>query len=769
MFSFRSLLFLSLLFVQGLAFAQNPFEIYRDQTIPVYDEQGQSMVAPWIGGLNAVLYNEVDLDLDGTMDLMIYDRSGGKVLPFINGGTPNQIDYTYAPEYEENFPPINSWVTMGDLNCDGKNDLVTYQTGGMRVYRNTSNTQDGLQFELYIPFLTTFDDYFNTNVSLGSSSVEVPALADINGDGYTDIFTIFSNTGNTVAYHKNVSVEQYGTCDTMAFETRNHCWGQFYISAAGNVVGMNTPCNWNVSNPELDELMEEANADYDGRRQEQYTEEAEERNVRDGAHSILVLDNNDNGVQDMLIGHDHFFTLTMLTNGGTLNSSLITNQEILYPTNTEHVYMDTYPTMAYMDVDNDGTKDLLVSVFYELWTQNDSSSWFYKNVGTDTQPLFELQTKTFVQDWMIEVGYGSQPVFFDNDGDGLKDLLVGNFDYWQPGTGAAHPSQIALFKNVGTASAPAFQRITKDWNGMSNVGLAHGLSPTFGDLDGDGDLDMMVGDSVGNLHYYENTSPVGDSAVFALAQGNLEDTDNMVIDVGRFCVPQLFDIDRDNDLDLLVGERDGNINYYWNIGDANNYAFKFYTDTMGDVSTTEWWNTRGHSQPYFFEHDNEYWLISGSLAGGLFLYNDVENNLLSTFNLVDSMAFGIDPGAWSKVVFEDITNDGVRDLMVGNARGGLSFYRGGIYDAVEEVDRAQLEFNLYPNPTQGSLTLQWREAVLRPVDLTVVSITGQVVLQEQIVPGRQQELDVSNLNAGIYLITITVDGVQTTQRFVRSK
>ena len=81
---------------------------------------------PWAGGLNSAQFNEMDLDLDGVKDLMIFDRQGNRILPFINKGIASTIDYEYAPEYISLFPDITGWVLTADYNNDNKMDIFTF-------------------------------------------------------------------------------------------------------------------------------------------------------------------------------------------------------------------------------------------------------------------------------------------------------------------------------------------------------------------------------------------------------------------------------------------------------------------------------------------------------------------------------------------------------------------------------------------------------------------------------------------------------------------
>ncbi|MBD0362591.1 MAG: VCBS repeat-containing protein, partial [Coleofasciculus sp. C3-bin4] len=85
---------------------------------------------------------------------------------------------------------------------------------------------------------------------------------------------------------------------------------------------------------------------------------------------------------------------------------------------------------------------------------------------------------------------------------------------------------------------------------------------TFGDIDGDGDLDLFIGSSDGTIKYYKNTGSVS-SPRFVVQTGAANPFNG--VDVGSYSTPSLVDIDGDGDLDALIGKFDGTIDYYKNI------------------------------------------------------------------------------------------------------------------------------------------------------------------------------------------------------------
>jgi hypothetical protein len=98
-------------------------------------------------------------------------------------------------------------------------------------------------------------------------------------------------------------------------------------------------------------------------------------------------------------------------------------------------------------------------------------------------------------------------------------------------------------------------------NPFDGIVLSSQSTPSFVDLDGDGDLDLVVGASDGTLKYYEN---IGSATAPVYMAGATNPFDG--IDVGTQSTPTLADLDGDGDLDLVVGASDGTLHYYENTG-----------------------------------------------------------------------------------------------------------------------------------------------------------------------------------------------------------
>ena len=136
---------------------------------------------------------------------------------------------------------------------------------------------------------------------------------------------------------------------------------------------------------------------------------------------------------------------------------------------------NTAPTLG--DIDGDGDLDLLIG-------EASGTLNFYRNTGSATAPQFELVTEEYGD---IDPGRRSFPQWVDADADGDLDLLVG------AEAGGSH-----LYRNDGT---PQDARWVKDES--FNVPIPSLSSPTLADLDGDGILDLVSGETAGGVRFFK--------------------------------------------------------------------------------------------------------------------------------------------------------------------------------------------------------------------------------------------------------------------------
>lgn len=582
----------------------------RHDSIPV-TVSSNTLKFPWAGGLNSCQFSQIDLNNDAVKDLFVFDRMGSKITTFTNNGTAGVIDYSIAPQFREAFinqhdtrGKMHDWIFLEDYNMDGKNDIFTYNNGSMAVYRNTS-TPDSVAFQLMANPLKS--DFGNAVLSIYFSPVDFPAITDVDNDGDVDILT-FNINGSIVEYHQNRSQELYGHSDSLNFQLADECWGNFSESNSTNAVILDTCIG-------------------------QFHNDATDRHA--GGSTLLAFDVNNNGLKDLVIGDGSFNNLTLLYNDGTLADAHINAQDLSFPENTNStvpVFINAFPGAFYLDVNNDNANDLIVSPNTTNITENFTSVLLYTNSATTTQPDFNLIQNNFLQDNMIEVGEGAYPVFFDVDNNGLQDLLVGNFGYYN--SSGLYKSNLSYYQNIGTQTQPAFQLITRNYAGIEALQFTN-VFPAFGDIDADNVPEMILGEHNGSLVLFENNASVGQPASFVLSQPSYQN-----IDVGLDATPQLFDINNDGLLDLIIGERNGNLNYYKNTGTAQSPVFTLETANFGGVDTRTEGFTVGYSTPFFFRYNNTIQLFTGSESGDIFQYNNIEQTLAAPDSIVAEVGNG---------------------------------------------------------------------------------------------------------------------------------
>ena len=205
---------------------------------------------------------------------------------------------------------------------------------------------------------------------------------------------------------------------------------------------------------------------------------------------------------------------------------------------------------ALADLDGDGDADLLVGE--DLGTFR-----FFENTGSSIAPAFIARTSAANPLDGRDVGDEAKPAFADLDGDGDFDLLAGNL-----------AGDLIYFANTGDATTPLFAGAAADPLGLSGI-TGGSAAPVFGDLDADGDLDLVVGEYYDTLQFFENTGS-RTSPVFALRTGSANPFGNLP--PSCYATPALGDFDRDGDLDLVLGREHGRFFYFNNQSSPTQFS-----------------------------------------------------------------------------------------------------------------------------------------------------------------------------------------------------
>lgn len=474
-----------------------------------------------------------------------------------------------------------------------------------------------------------------------------------------------------------------------------------------------------------------------------------------GASSLDFIDINDDDDLDLFWGDFFSNSLYFIENQGNSISPDMQRISDVYPINSDSVNTSGFNMPRFTDIDSDGDYDLFVSVLYDPTVPQ--SLMFYENTGNAQSANHILRTNDFLK--TLDVGNNSSPVFVDIDNDGDLDLFIGSFN--NP-NGSIH-----FLENTGTVSNPSFYYSDSQYfNIMSDLVV----TPAFGDLDNDGDYDLLAGKLNGTIDFYlNNGTPV--SANFQnsiLLRNNNDDS----IDVGSSSSPFLMDVDGDSDLDLAIGGFNGKLSFYENTGNPASYEFTsnpayFGTLDIGDNST-----------PFFIDYneDDVLDLFSGSRNGEMFYFKNDGNNISPIWSLITNQFIPENFGGNTFPCFFDIDNDTDSDLFLGNVKGGLYFYLNSMITSVAEWELTPVDnysIAAFPNPFNPSTRIKYTIPDNGFVNLSVYNLLGEKVAQlvnEIKTAGEyESEFDGSGLASGVYIAKLVSNNNHHTIKMILTK
>lgn len=254
-------------------------------------------------------------------------------------------------------------------------------------------------------------------------------------------------------------------------------------------------------------------------------------NVQGNRTSPALVDIDQDNDLDLLVGYASG-NFGYYENTGTASAPTFSNFAI-DPFNLNAASGNSTPFLADLDDDND--QDLISGTPLQ----------YNENEGTAANATFGI---TMLNPFALIGPNGiNKPYMIDIDNDSDFDLFIGATD-----------GNTYFYQNTGTASIPSFAAAVTNAFGLESVGSR--AAPSFADLDADGDFDALIGNQSGELHYFENTG----SAVnpnYSFVGINPFNLDNVPQDAKPFFA----DLDDDGDLDLLVGDALGNHNFFENI------------------------------------------------------------------------------------------------------------------------------------------------------------------------------------------------------------
>ncbi|HET9486444.1 MAG TPA: T9SS type A sorting domain-containing protein, partial [Chryseosolibacter sp.] len=699
------------------------FTYFLDQSVPVYQHNGDQLSLAWAGGLNAAQVNMMDLNADGVEDLVVFDRMANKVITFITADN----EYAAAPEYEDLFPKLSNWLLLRDYNCDGKKDVFTGDVLGIKVYKNISIDGENLEWEPRL-FDTGFTgpkstvlltQGFESKVNLQLQYDDLPSISDVDGDGDIDILNV-QYAGYTVEFHQNLSVENNLPCDSLDFKRITRNWGNFRDCECGEFAFHGESCPPSSGG----------------------------RTQHSGGKSLLALDLNGDRETDLLFSEAECTQLYAFTNEGTMADPLI-NSASAFP-QSNPLNFAIFPAAFYEDVDFDGKKDLIATpnIFTREYLNSDlsRSTWLYKNSGTNASPQFTFVEKDFLQKKMIDIGDNAVPAFLDVDADGDLDLFI------SANSSNMYASTVSLYENTGSSSSPAFSLLNDDFLGFSSSRF-YNVKIQFADIDADQTIDFVFtathfDNNLTNLYYLANKSSAGldvNGGSLRAIDFSLNRTENVYI----------ADVDQDGLSDILAGRSEGSLEYWKNAGIQSAPIFVLEEENyLGFGPSSLRQNITCAAAD--LDADGKVDLILGDQTGKLSVISDfrssssaeAEQNLIFNPALGMYVSKNLGGRVWPAVA--NLYNANKPAIAVGNILGGIHLLRHN--EGKSLPDEPQV--NVYPNPIAKNELLNVQAD--RQVVMQVLSVLGQQLGPLVVIRANQvQQYTLPPLASGLYLLKFT--------------
>ncbi len=182
--------------------------------------------------------------------------------------------------------------------------------------------------------------------------------------------------------------------------------------------------------------------------------------------------------------------------------------------------------------------------------------YFMRNTGTEAQPAFAPPVKLLAGDQVLETFGWPCPNFADWDGDGDLDLICGEF-----------LDGFTYFESTGTRTAPKYApgRRLKNADDQPLTMDLEMIVPTAIDWDKDGDTDLVVGDEDGRVALIENTGKLGADRTPTFLAPHYFQQEADLVKFGALCTPVGVDWDGDGDFDIISGNTAGYIGFIENL------------------------------------------------------------------------------------------------------------------------------------------------------------------------------------------------------------